>query len=305
MTAVQSLCIHPGRFESLDEAAVVDLISSFNKLKQFQLFNCTFSTPHQLSLALSAASRLECLELHSARLVQPSSFLARLRNPAWAMQIFRFTITPRSVPNQLTILKISGYAYMDAFLEWLPPVDVLFFNNNLNSLRSLSRLMSRIGSSLTNFVIGCELKTSIHPVMAPGSTGAFYFSCVTESCYSNMTAACGRYLDLGHNNHLRSIRSLCIYGVYQCQIARIISQVPSSRLEQISLYGMTPYTTRLDWDAVGRVLAGPTLSQLQRVNVQMQASILAQPEVCEWILRRLAERSPAARPRDVFHITIR
>jgi hypothetical protein len=133
-------------------------------------------------------------------------------------------------------------------------VDVLFFNNTLNSLQSLSRLMSRIGSSLTNFVIDCELKTSTHPVMAFRLTasGAFYFSCVTVSHYSNITATCGRYLDLGHNinNHLCSIPSLCIYGVYQCQIARIISQVPSSRLEQISLYGMTPYTTCLDWDAV-------------------------------------------------------
>jgi hypothetical protein len=56
MTAVESLCIHAGRFESLDEAAVVDFISSFNKLKQFQLLHCTFSTPHQLSLALLALS---------------------------------------------------------------------------------------------------------------------------------------------------------------------------------------------------------------------------------------------------------
>jgi hypothetical protein len=160
LTAVEYLSIRSGNFVRQSDTVITSFFSSLSMLKYLRLAFCTFSSPHQLSVALSAAPHINLVGLDSVRLKPNSSnTLTSFRDRLARLTQLTFSVSARSISDHLRILEIHECS-LTAVSRWLqsgghlPTVDTLELTLvDTSDMPACSELMRMIGSSLTHLTI--------------------------------------------------------------------------------------------------------------------------------------------------------
>jgi hypothetical protein len=161
LTALESLHIQSNHFESLGNAAITKIFSSFIQLKTMRLDCCSFSSSDQLSLILSAIAHLQYLELRYVEL-KPSSTLRQLGNRIHTTMVPRASFPSQRIPGHLRTLIITSSNFMKEIIQCIQygdeisPVNALQLKiDSGDDISAYTKLVRMFGSSLTDLAIDC------------------------------------------------------------------------------------------------------------------------------------------------------